>query len=119
MERARFIEHNGRQIYLIDCTNATLDDIHELIEICARDVQSQPEQSVLTLTLAGGGSFGMDIVQELKVLTRANAPHVKAAALVGMTGLYKVILSAITVFSKRNFHLFDDIEEAKDFLTSQ
>jgi hypothetical protein len=116
MERARFIEHKGKQIYQIDCTGATLDDIHELIEICAREVRCKPEHSVLCLTLAGGGSFGMDIVQKLKELTRGNAPYVKASALVGMTGLYKVILSAVSVFSQRKFYMFDDEESAKDFL---
>lgn len=118
MERARFIQHRSKSIFLLDCTNATVDEIHAMIETCARQVRAQPPQSVLTLTVAGGGKFTPETIQKLKELTKGNKPYVKASAVVGITGLYKVVISAVSLFSERRFHLFDDVEEAKNFLAA-
>jgi len=116
MERSRFIEHKGKKIYKIDCSDCKPADIHPLIDECARIVRAQPPKSVLTMTIAGGGKFDNDIVGKLKELTKGNDPYVKKAAVVGMSGLYKVVLMAVSMFSKREFHMFDTEEEAKDFL---
>jgi hypothetical protein len=116
MERARFIEHRGKSIFLLDCSNASIDEIHAMIDECARQVRAQPPQSVLTLTVAGGGKFAPETIQRLKELTKGNKPHVRASAVVGITGLYRVVISAVSLFSERRFHLFDDVEDAKNFL---
>lgn len=119
MERARFIEHRGKRIFQLDCTNASLEEIDAVIEECARQVRTQPPESVLTLTLAGGGKFGPETINKLKELTKGNKPYVKESAVVGITGLYKVVISAVSLFSGRSFHLFDDATEAKDFLADR
>ena len=112
MERSRFIDHKGKQIFVLDCSGCTTDQIREIIKECGRVVQAQPEKSVLTMTIAGGGKFDNEIISELKELTKGNEPYVKKAAVVGMTGLYKVVLMAVSMFSNREFHLFDTAEEA-------
>ncbi|PLX72995.1 MAG: hypothetical protein C0615_11505 [Desulfuromonas sp.] len=118
MERSCFIEHKGREIYLLDCSDCSPDEIVEVIDECARQVRTRPEQSVRTLTVAGGGSFDSNVIGKLKDLTQGNAPYVDKAAVVGITGLYKVVLNTVKMFSKREFHLFDTVEEAKDFLAA-
>ncbi len=118
MERSRFIQHQGREIYMLDCSGCSPGDVLSIIGECARQVRARPEKSVRTLTVAGGGKFDNDVLQGLKELTQGNAPYVEKAAVVGVTGLYKVVLNAIKVFSKREFHLFDTVEEAKDFLAT-
>ncbi|NIQ11362.1 MAG: hypothetical protein GWO08_16125 [Gammaproteobacteria bacterium] len=115
-ERARFIEHKGRKIYLMDCSDASLEEMNEVIEACERDVRSQPEKSVYTLIVAGGSSFSGETINRLKELARGNTPYVIASSIVGITGLYKVVLNAVAMFSKRRFYLYDTVEEAKDFL---
>ncbi|MDH3997326.1 MAG: hypothetical protein OET90_00665 [Desulfuromonadales bacterium] len=116
MERAKFVEHKGQQIFLMDCTDTTLDEMTQIIEECARAVRSQPEKSVLTLIVAGGSAFSADTISRLKELARDNAPYVRASAIIGVTGLYKVVFNAVSMFSKRRFYLFDSTEEAMDFL---
>jgi hypothetical protein len=115
-ERARFIEHKGKKIYLMDCSDASLEEMNEVIEACERDVRSQPEKSVYTLIVAGGSSFSGETINRLKELARGNTPYVIASSIVGITGLYKVVLNAVAMFSKRRFYLFDTVDEAKDFL---
>ena len=53
--------------------------------------------------------------QNLKRSLATTQPFVKAGAIVGVTGLYKVVFNAIAMFSKRRFYLFDTVDEAMDF----
>jgi hypothetical protein len=116
MERAKFVEHKGKQIFSMDCRDTSLQEMNEIIEECILQVRSQPEKSVLTLTIAGGSAFSGETITRLKEVARDNTPYVKAGAIVGVTGLYKIIFNAVAMFSKRRFYLFDSIEEAMDFL---
>lgn len=118
MDRAGYVEHRGKRIFKMDCTAASLEEMNTVIEECIKQVRSQPEKSVLTLTIAGGTSFSSDTVSRLKELARDNTPYVRAGAIVGITGLYKVVFSAVAMFSKRRFYLFDTVEEAMDFLVA-
>jgi len=116
MDRAKFVTHKGRQIYIMDGTNATVEEMDQVIEACERDVRCQPENSVFTLIIAGGSSFSGETISKLKELARGNTPYVKASAIVGITGIHKVVLSAVAMFSKRRFYLYDTLDEAMDFL---
>ncbi len=116
MERAYFTEHRGKRIFLMDCSNASKDEMDTVIAECIRQVRCLPEKSALTLTIAGGSSFSSETITKLKELARDNAPYVKTAAIVGVTGLYKVVFNAVSIFSKRKFNLFDKVEDAMDFL---
>ena len=116
MERASFITHKGRQLYLMDCSHATVEEMNQVIAACELDVRSQPENSVFTLIIAGGSFFSSETISSLKELARGNAPYVKASAIVGVAGLHKVVLNAVAMFSKRRFYLFDTLDEAMDFL---
>jgi hypothetical protein len=119
MERSKFIGHKGKQIYQLDCSTCQPEDYLPMIAECARNVQSQPEKSVLTLTIAGGGRFDKDTITELMTLTRDNEPYVRKSAIVGISGLQKIVLQTVSAFSKREFKLFDDLEQAKDYLVSE
>jgi len=118
MERSRFIHHKGRELYVLDCSDCKPEEIAAIIDECARQVQVRPEKSVRTLTIAGGGKFDNNVLQKLKDLTQNNGPYVDRAAVVGITGLYKVVMNTIKMFSKREFHLFDSVDDAKDFLAT-
>ena len=116
MDRAKFVEHKGKQIFVMDCRDATLDEMNAIIEECILQVRKQPEKSVFTLTISGGSAFSGETISKLKEVARDNTPYVKAGAIVGVTGLYKVVLNAVAMFSKRRFYLFDTVDEAMDFL---
>lgn len=116
MQRAHFVEHRGKQIFLMDCRDASLEEMEAVIAECIKQIRVLPEKSALTLTIAGGTTFSGETISKLKELARDNAPYVKAAAIVGVTGLYKIVFNAVSMFSKRKFNLFDTIDDAKDFL---
>jgi len=119
MERAKWIDHKDQRIFEMDCTNASLEEMNEVIEACIKEVRCQPEHSVFTLVIAGGTAFSGETISRLKELARDNTPYVKASAIVGVTGLYKVVFNAVALFSRRRFDLFDTVEEARDYLAAQ
>jgi len=118
--RTRFIEHRGTQILLLDYTNI-VDKETALREIATsrRIIAQQPQNSLCTLTNVAGSRYDADVVQALKELTAHNRPYVKAAAVVGLNPLMRVIYRAVAAFSKRDIRIFDDLEKAKDWLQEQ
>ena len=116
MERAKFIKHKDVSIVFIDFSNCSLEESHAVIKSALPMIRDKPEKTVLTLTYTEGGKFDSDLIQALKEFTKGNEPYVKAAAVVGIKGLQKVILDAVSLFSNREFATFDDIEKAKEYL---
>ena len=116
MNNSCFTTEFGKEIFVLKFAYDKIEEAVPLIEECAEQVRKRPHNSVLTLTIVERGSFNSELVEYLKSLTKGNAPYVKKAAVVGIDGLYKVVLSAISIFSKRDFKLFDTKEEAAQYL---
>lgn len=116
MERVRFILYKGREIFLLDFSGLNLEDVYPLIERSKTMIQSRPEQSLLTLTDVTNTRFDDALTNRLKQFTAENRPYVRAAAIVGISGLKKILLDAVMIFSKRKFHAFETIEQAKEWL---
>ena len=119
MEKAKFIEHKGKKIFLLDFSGCQPAEMLPYIEECAHQVRSQPKKSVYTITIAGGGAkFDASVVDKLKQLTKDNEPYVIKSAVVGATGMQQVVLMIVSNFSSRKFELFDDVEKAKAFFAA-
>jgi hypothetical protein len=82
-------------------------------------IRSQPEASLIILTDVTGARYNLEVVEKLKEFTTGNRPYVRASAVVGLDSFQKVFYNAVTLFSKRTFPVFDDIEKAKDWLIEQ
>jgi hypothetical protein len=116
MSRAGVINHKGKEIVFLDFSDCPVEEAESVINAAKPIIREKPEKTVLTLTYTDGGKFDSDIISSLKEFTRGNEPYVKAAAVVGITGLQKIVLDAVSFFSRREFATFDDMEEAKDYL---
>ncbi len=116
MENASFTTEYGKEIFVLNFDYSAIEEAVPLIEKCADQVRSRPENSVLTLTVISKGKFNTELVEYLKDLTKGNTPYVRKAAVVGVEGLYKVVMSAVSIFSKRDFKLFDNKEDAIHYL---
>ena len=88
----------------------------KIIEDAKRVISTKPENSLLTLTDVTNARFNEEVGDGMKQFSAHNKPYVKAAAVVGITGLKKIILGAVMAFSKRNLESFDDEEQAKRWL---
>ena len=116
MENARFSIKNGKEIFTLRFASNDTAEMLKLLEECARQVHCRPSKSVMILTIVEGAKFSTELTSGLKNLAKANEPYVHKAAAVGITGLYKVAINAISLFSKRDFKLFNTEDEAVAYL---
>ncbi len=117
-ERVKFIRHEEKDILLLDFSNAQTEEVMTIIEDAKRLISSRPEQSLLTLTNVTNARFNERVGEGLKKFTLHNKPYVKAGAVVGITGLKRIIFGAVMAFSKRKLESFDDLEQAKQWLAA-
>lgn len=115
-KRIKFIVHEGKEILFLDFSHCKTDDIIRIIEEAKKVIKSRPQNSLLTLSDVTGARFNEDVGREMKEFTAHNKPYVKAAAVVGITGLKKIIFEAVMAFSKRKIHSFATVDEAKQWL---
>ena len=119
MGKVSWIYHKGIKIVHLDLANALPRDFYPVLEEGAKVIRYQVPNSVFTLTDVINARYNRDISQKMKEFTRENKPYVKAAAVLGITGLKKIIFSAILKFSKRTIQVCNNIEEAKEWLVEQ
>ena len=118
MARVEFIKHNGKELLMLDFSNCKPGDVFLVIDEAKKTIRSCPENSVLTLTDVTNMRFDDRVTQQMKEFTTHNKPYVRAAAVVGVEGVKKIILNAVMLFSKRKFHTVDSIDSAKAWLAA-
>jgi hypothetical protein len=111
-----FITYKGKQLYLIDIEGLTPDQVVAVVPVVERDVRARPTKSVCTLLNVKGVRLDPKMNERLKLLAAGNEPYVKASAIVGLAALQRVVLVAISIFSRREFKLFDSLDAAKEYL---
>jgi hypothetical protein len=117
-ERVKFIQHQDKDILLLDFSNSKTEEVLKLIDAAKQIINSKAELQLLTLTDVTNTLFCKEVGEEMKYFTLYNSPFLKASAVVGISGLKKIILGAIKAFSPGNFEAFDDREEAKSWLVN-
>ena len=118
--RTRMIEHRGKQIMLLDYSDVL--DAEEALRCIAETktlIAQQPPGTVRTLTYVRGSRYSAPVIDAMKDLVAHNKPYVKAAALVGMNTLHRIIYRAVVTFSRRSIQVFEDLDQAKDWLAEQ
>jgi hypothetical protein len=81
-----------------------------------RVIAQEPPNTVLTLNDVTGTSFDKESVAALQAKVAANAPYVRKAAVIGISGLQRLIYESVQAFSKRRLPLFESRLEALSWL---
>jgi len=115
-EKIRFITYEGKNILHLDFSNCKAEEILNTITKAKKVIATQPERSLLTLTDVTDARFNDTVTQEMKAFTAHNRPYVRAGAVVGVTGLKRIIFQAVIAFSGRKLSTFDSVEKAKQWL---
>lgn len=119
MSRVQFLTHKGKRILLIDFSGLRAEEVLPVIAEARRVIGLQAEQSVLTLTDLTQMHFDSTVTAALKEYAAHNKPYVKAAAVVGATGLLSVVKQGVELAAARNLRSFSSREEAKEWLSQQ
>ncbi len=120
MERTRAISHGGKPMVLLDFTHL-LDEKEAAaaFEQARRFIATHPPGTVRTLTDVTGSRGSDAVIEGLKALARANKPYVKAGAVVGLTGVQRILFKAVMAFAGRNLSAFASQDEARAWLATQ
>jgi hypothetical protein len=120
MDRIQFTTHKGKKILIEDFTNLKAGpEFIVILKTAQGIIASQPPKSVLAVFDATGSSFNNEILNAMKEFTKANTPYIKAATVVGITGLLQVALTAVSKFSGRDFITFPTRNDAMDWLAER
>ncbi len=119
MERVSVITHKGASILKVDLshTTSTEENLETLAKARAM-IDGRPPKSMLILTDVTKCVFNPKSVEALKDFAKFNTPHVKASAVLGVVGIYRIIYEAVVRFVGRDLVCFDTEEEALDWLAS-
>jgi hypothetical protein len=123
MERVTWIEHKGKKILYVNYSKlmaAKPDQKQEILDTIkkARGIASGSAEKIRFLsdvTDARANTEVMNALKEFAAFTNANN-KVEKECVVGVRGIQKILLSGINAFAKSKLVMFDDIEEAKDWL---
>jgi len=119
MNRTQIIEHKGKKIIFVDFSNLhNIEEIQAVAEESKKYVHAQPPKSAYTLTSVENTHFNNVIKDIFTELAKSNKPYVKAAALLGVTGLKQILFNGIMKLSGRDLKSFSSIDQAKDWLAS-
>ncbi|MGC3999224.1 MAG: hypothetical protein QM767_18010 [Anaeromyxobacter sp.] len=117
--RAGFITHAGRRIYLINAEGLTSQQVIDLCPTVERDIRSQPPASVMTITHVKGVPLDHKMTERLRQLSEGNKPFVRCACITGLSPVQRFVFNTVKVLARRDFHVFETVDQAKDFLSTQ
>jgi hypothetical protein len=116
--RVQFITHKGKRVLSINYSNCDAATFKAVAEEGHRVIARELPNSVLTLNDVSGSGFDGESVEVLKSKVAANAPYVKRAAVIGISGLQRLIYEAVKIFTKRSIRAFSSRNEALDYLVA-
>jgi len=114
--RVKFIEYKGKRVLFIDYAGCDIAMLKAVSEEMHRVISQEPPNSVLTLNDVTDTSFDSESVAVLKSKVAANAPYVKRAAVIGISGLQQLIYEGIQKFSERKIPSFNKRQDALEYL---
>jgi hypothetical protein len=115
-DRIRFIDHQGKEILLVDLSNCPANEVEEIARAVPDYTTVRPRGSVLVLTDFTGAAFDRDAVRAIKETAVFDKPFVKKSALVGTEDLPVSFYGELKTFSRRELLPFKTREEALDWL---
>ena len=114
--RVQFIEHKGKRVLFVNYSHCDIPMLKAVAAEGNRVICREALNSVLTLNDVTGTGFDKESVAVLQSKVAANAPYVRRAAVIGISGLQRLIYEGIQAFSKRSLPLFSSRQEALDWL---
>jgi hypothetical protein len=119
MARMKWLDHGGKRVLFVDFARTDITGVKAAIEEAKPAIAAQPKGSVLCLVDATDTKFSLDISDLIKDFTLHNKPYIKMTAIVGVTGIARVVLNTAITFTKRDNLILKGTEaEALAFLAS-
>lgn len=113
-------EHNGARYFHADYSGfgRNVDALREEVNAADSQIEQSPPDSALVLVDIRHTVTSTEVVSLFKTSTARTKGHVAKTAIVGVTGVQKVLALAVVRFSREPLNLFNTVEEAREWLTA-
>ena len=116
--KSHWLVHKGVEILYCDFTGFQKDiaGLRAEVEAADAEILRKPKESVLAIADLTGTVTSTEVVDLFKNSATATKDYIRKQAVVGVTGIQKILARAVAFFSGQSMHLFDDVEQAKEWL---
>lgn len=116
--KSKWTNYKGSRILYSDFSGFGRDVNALRVEVDAVDAEilREPKDSVLALADLRGTVTGSDVVDLFKQSAKRTNGYVRKQAVIGVTGVQRILASAVARFSGQSLHLFDTVDEANEWL---
>ena len=115
--RIRFLPFNGKQILLVDFSTLSAPEVEKTVRTIPEVVSTRPRGSVLLLVDFTGAAFDQETLHAMKEAAVFNKPYIRKSAWIGAESFPDVFRDNLKSFSRREFPIFKNREEALQWLT--
>jgi hypothetical protein len=114
-------EHKGTRYFHADYSGfgRNIDALREEVDGADSQIEQSPADSALVLVDIRNTVTSVEVVSLFKESTARTKGHVQKTAIVGVTGVQKVLAMAVARFSREPLHLFNTTEEAREWLVGE
>ncbi|UXX79672.1 hypothetical protein N7E81_00920 [Reichenbachiella carrageenanivorans] len=116
MSGVSILNEQNKTIVFTDLSHLSVDDSPVVMSEAVQVISKYPLKSVLSLVDMTEMRFNKVVIARTTDIARKNAPYVSATAIVGLNSVAKLIAKSVIRLTGRNTCLFDNLEEAKQWL---
>lgn len=113
---AEWINHKGKKILYINYGKLSLPEMIALVKKATAMLVASGSSQNLTLTDVRDAFVNNDFLAVAKEQSKVTLPLTKKTAIVGVTGVKKILLSGLNTFASKPRVPFETVEEAKNWL---
>jgi hypothetical protein len=117
-DRIHFVEHNGKQILLLDFSHASASEMQLLLEYVRITVAKHAHESLVTLADFTGAEVDHAVAMRIKEVLTLDRPFVKKTAWVGAESIPHAFMENFENFSQRKIVTFGTRDQAMDWLVN-
>jgi hypothetical protein len=111
-DHIQFINHQQKQILLIDVSNCSAAEVAKIFHAVPEFVTVRPRDSVLILSDFTGAAFDPKAVRIMRETAVFDKPYVKRSAWMGTENFPQAFAESVGSFSRREFPIFETRKEA-------
>jgi len=119
--KSKWVTHRGKRIMYSDYTNFEIDLQGLQTEVNAVDdiICREPDNSVLLLVNVRNTTATVEVVELFKKSSARTTYHLRKVAVMGVSGVRRMLHDIVTRFSGQETTIFDDVDAAKDWLAEE
>jgi hypothetical protein len=120
MPKVDFIMHQGVRILVLDVSHTKNIDENIAAFTAGREMAiKEPLKSVRLLTDVTQAHYTTEGVEVMKEFSKTCTPYIKASAVVGVSGIKRIIVQSLIKLTGRHIEIFGDRDKALEWLSGQ